>query len=237
MDGSTSTAVPTRPPRSSVTETRAYDLALRLPLSLFYLYMLYMNAPALVERAIVLPADGYPLLSVAQVAARLSFLLFISLIVGVTLMRRRPVAKSPGVGARLVAFSGAWLPLVLPLFSDGEASAAALLISAALIMIGNVLSLWTLLWLGRSFSIMAEARRPVMGGPYARIRHPLYVCEMIAIVGIAIQYFSIYAPVLLAAQVALQLSRMHHEERVLAAAFPDYAAYMSRTNRLIPGLY
>jgi protein-S-isoprenylcysteine O-methyltransferase Ste14 len=118
-----------------------------------------------------------------------------------------------------------------------EPSAAMLLVSATLVMVGNGLSLWTLSWLGRSFSVMPEARRPVTGGPYAYIRHPLYACEQVALVGIALQFFSVYALVVLVAQVALQLGRMHYEERVLAAAFPDYVAYQARTARLIPGVY
>jgi len=36
---------------------------------------------------------------------------------------------------------------------------------------------------------------------------------------------------------ALQLARMHFEERLLSQSFPDYAAYAKRTARLIPHVY
>jgi protein-S-isoprenylcysteine O-methyltransferase Ste14 len=237
MDLSISTTSPSRRQLNAVTETRAYDLALRLPLTVFYIYVLMVSAPMLIETALSLPALGFPILPVAQVVARLAFLLFATLMVGVTVVRRRPVAKSPGIVGRVVALGGACLPLVQPLLPHDEPSAAMLLVSATLVMVGNGLSLWTLSWLGRSFSVMPEARRPVTGGPYAYIRHPLYACEQVALVGIALQFFSVYALVVLVAQVALQLGRMHYEERVLAAAFPDYVAYQARTARLIPGVY
>jgi protein-S-isoprenylcysteine O-methyltransferase Ste14 len=237
MDISIPTTSPSRRHLNALAQTRAYDLVLRLPLAVFYLYVLMVSVPALVETTLSLPALGFPMLPVAQVVARLAFLLFITLMVSVTVLRRRPVAKSPGIAGRLVALGGACLPLVQPLLPHSEPSAAMLLVSAALVMLGNGLALWTLSWLGRSFSVMPEARRPVTGGPYAYIRHPLYACEQIALVGVAVQFFSVYALVLLVAQVALQLGRMHYEERVLAAAFPDYVAYQARTARLIPGLY
>jgi protein-S-isoprenylcysteine O-methyltransferase Ste14 len=221
----------------ALARTRLYDVALRLPLAVFYLYVLIAKTPSLVRVAQSLPALGFPLLPIAQILARLAFLLFITLIAGMTLLRRRPVAKGTGLAGRLVALGGSSLPMILPLLAHGRPTAAMLLASAALTMLGNALSLWTLAWLGRSFSVMPEARRPVMTGPYRRIRHPLYACEQLALAGAVLQFFSVYALALVAAQLALQLGRMGYEERVLAATFPEYAAYRARTARLIPGIY
>jgi len=237
MDVSISTTSPSRGRLDALTQTRLYDLALRLPLALFYLFILIAKTPGLVRLAQSLPEQGYPMLPLAQVLARLAFLMFITLLVGMTLFRRRPVAKTSGIGGRLVALGGCFLPMLLPLLPHAAATVEMLLISAALVMLGNILSLWTLTWLGRSFSIMPEARRPVTSGPYARVRHPLYACEQLALVGAMLQYLSPYSLVLYVAQLALQLGRMRYEERVLAATFPDYAAYQARTARLIPGAY
>jgi protein-S-isoprenylcysteine O-methyltransferase Ste14 len=228
---------PSRWSFEALAQTRLYDVALRLPLALFYLFILIAKTPALVRIVRSLPEHGYPMLPLAQVLARLAFLMFITLIVGMTLFRRRPVAKTAGVGGRLVALGGCFLPMLLPLLPHAPATAEMLLVSAVVVMLGNVLSLWTLSWLGRSFSIMPEARRPVTSGPYARIRHPLYACEQLALLGAMLQFLSPYALLLYAAQLALQLGRMRYEERVLVATFPDYAAYQARTARLIPGVY
>jgi protein-S-isoprenylcysteine O-methyltransferase Ste14 len=231
------TTSPSRRELGALSQTRLYDLALRLPLTVFYLLVLIAKVPPLVHKALSLPALDFPLLPVSQILARVAFLLFITLIVGMTLLRRRPVAKSQGIWGRVLALGASCLPMTLPLLPHAQPSVAMLLASAALVMLGNITALWTLSWLGRSFSVMPEARRAVTAGPYAYVRHPLYVCEQVALVGALLQFFSPYALILLAAQIALQLGRMHHEERVLAAAFPDYVAYKARTARLIPGIY
>ena len=84
---------------------------------------------------------------------------------------------------------------------------------------------------------MPEARRLVTGGPYALVRHPLYAGEAVAVAGLAMQYAAPWSYVILGLQYAFQLWRIVNEERVLRAAFPDYAAYAARTARLIPGVY
>ena len=63
-----------------------------------------------------------------------------------------------------------------------------------------VLALIILTRLGRSFSINAEARRLVTEGPYAVIRHPLYLAEQIALIGVFIEFFSLPAALLIVAQ-------------------------------------
>jgi protein-S-isoprenylcysteine O-methyltransferase Ste14 len=95
-----------------------------------------------------------------------------------------------------------------------------------------------LLHLGKSFSIMAEARTLVTGGPYAIVRHPLYVAEAIATVGVLVGFFSWAAVAIVIVQFACQIQRMRNEEAVLLGTFPvDYARYMARTKRLIPGVW
>ena len=74
-------------------------------------------------------------------------------------------------------------------------------------------------------------------GLYARIRHPLYLGEAIATIGVLLLYRIPAAFALVAIQFCLQLWRMREEEKVLAAAFPEYAEYRQRTARLIPGIY
>ena len=48
----------------------------------------------------------------------------------------------------------------------------------------SVLGVLTLSFLGRSFSVMPEARRLVTTGPYSIVRHPLYLFELLGVVGI-----------------------------------------------------
>jgi hypothetical protein len=66
---------------------------------------------------------------------------------------------------------------------------------------------------------------------------PLYLGEIIAIVGVALQYLSAWALLLLVLVCAIQLQRIKFEERVLLQVFSDYRDYMARTACLVPGVY
>jgi protein-S-isoprenylcysteine O-methyltransferase Ste14 len=84
---------------------------------------------------------------------------------------------------------------------------------------------------------MSEARKLVTGGPYAIVRHPLYLGEETALIGIALQFLSPAALAVLAMQIGFQLYRMRFEEQVMREAFPEYAEYATRVKRLVPGIY
>lgn len=77
----------------------------------------------------------------------------------------------------------------------------------------------------------------VTSGPYAFVRHPLYLGEFVVLFGIALQQLMPWALLLLGVQCMFQFERMKNEERVLARAFPNYEDYIARTARLLPGVY
>ena len=98
-------------------------------------------------------------------------------------------------------------------------------------------AVWAALVLARSISIMPEARRLITTGPYTLVRHPLYLGEIVATAGLALQYLMPWALLLLGLHCMFQFERMRYEERVLAQAFPHYRDYMAQTARLVPGVY
>ena len=110
------------------------------------------------------------------------------------------------------------------------------ILAALLIGVGSLASLLVLWRLGKSFSIMPEARTLVTTGPYAHARHPLYAVEMITIIGMALQFAQPWAAILTALVLTFLVLRTVFEERVLVEAFPDYVAYRAKTARFIPGL-
>jgi protein-S-isoprenylcysteine O-methyltransferase Ste14 len=91
--------------------------------------------------------------------------------------------------------------------------------------------------LGRSFSLIPQARKLVTSGPYAIVRHPLYLVEEAAVAGVLLQYAWFAALPFLVLHVTVQIMRMQLEEKVLQKAFPEYAAYVRHTPRLIPGVW
>jgi protein-S-isoprenylcysteine O-methyltransferase Ste14 len=216
--------------------SRLYDLAMRLPVALYAALPAALQAVGLAGYL----GAGRPEIGAlelgANATARLALFAFLVTMCLITIGRARPTAKSPGWEPRLSALLGSFLSLAFVLFPRHELSAAAATAPAALILVGNALAIYVILHLGRSFSVMAEARRLVTSGPYGVVRHPLYVAEQLAVLGAFLQFASAWTTLLLVGQLLFQLRRMRHEEAVLAAAFPEYAAYRREVPRLVPRL-
>jgi protein-S-isoprenylcysteine O-methyltransferase Ste14 len=102
--------------------------------------------------------------------------------------------------------------------------------------IGVSFSIWSLSHLKRSFGLRAAVRTLVTSGPYGRIRHPLYLGEIIHVTGIAILSATPVGFWLLIPSVALQVVRAKIEERKFLRTLPEYAAYRARTGFLWPRL-
>jgi len=132
---------------------------------------------------------------------------------------------------------GTFLGVGIVLLPPQELPTALYLVSLILVVTGTIFAIWAGLVLGRSISIVPEARRLVTSGPYAIVRHPLYLGEIVALMGVALQYLSAWALLLLFLQFFFQLQRIRNEDRLLSQAFPEYRAYMAKTACLVPGLY
>src|SRR5882762_4571095 len=180
-----------------------------------------------------LPSTVYTL----NIAMRSSVILYLVVIAATVVVRMRPAGKARGIEPRASALIGTFLFTVVVLFPRRELSLTAAAVSTLLTLAGNALAIIVLTQLRGSFSIMAEARQLVTSGVYRYVRHPLYLAEEIALVGVVMQYLSLWTALLLAAQIAFQLRRMHNEEAVLGENFPEYAAYKANAARLLPGIY
>jgi protein-S-isoprenylcysteine O-methyltransferase Ste14 len=179
------------------------------------------------------------LLGWARLISTVSVIGFLVMIAWLTIVRPAPVARAAGLMPRAAAVLGTWLFLVGSPFlaRRTDLGAPLLLAGASLTLLGEVLTLLFLRWLGRSFSIAPEARKLVITGPYRIIRHPLYAAELLAVIGIVLQFASFGALALASLQFGFQVIRMRNEELVLRTAFPEYADYMARTARIIPGVW
>lgn len=165
-----------------------------------------------------------------------ALVLFVTLVVMFT-VRDTPQRAALGLYPRFVAVVGSFLSAGFLLLPLQELSRALYLASLLLIIAGTGFAIYAALFLGRSISILPEARRLVTRGPYALVRHPLYLGEIVALAGIALQYFSPWALLLLGLVWAFQLQRIKYEELVLSQMFPEYGDYRARTARLVPGVH
>ncbi len=186
------------------------------------------------------PADAGALARVtalAHIAYHGSVIFFLLLVTGLIIVRPQPLRKSSGWGPRLTALVGSFLLSFLAVSPHAEPALLRTTSAMILMVGGSAITVAALLALGRSFSIFPEARQLVTRGPYAVVRHPMYLGEILAGLGLTLQVLSEHAVLLFALFLAAQLARMRYEEQILERTFPEYATYKLRTARLIPRLY
>jgi len=96
--------------------------------------------------------------------------------------------------------------------------------------------------LGTNWSVTLELReqhRLITHGVYARVRHPMYTALLLYSAGQALVLPNwVAGPLYLLGMAMLFAFRIGAEERMMLDQFGDqYAAYMARTRRLVPGLW
>lgn len=110
------------------------------------------------------------------------------------------------------------------------------------VLLGDVVAVAAYVWLllavsflGRCFGVLPEARGLVRHGPYGVVRHPVYLGEIGACIGLALAAPSAFDLAMLVVFVGAQLIRMNLEEGALRAAFPGaYDSYAKQVPRIIP---
>jgi protein-S-isoprenylcysteine O-methyltransferase Ste14 len=178
-------------------------------------------------------ADSLMLL---QFASLIFSALFCLLCVWLLLIRDKPVLRAQGVLPRIAALAGTFLAVGMLRLPVPDMSLFQQATIFLLIGLGTAAAIVILARLGKSFSIMPEARTLVTSGAYAYVRHPLYSAEIVIVLGMILQYQQPWALIMGGAVIVLQVIRSLYEERVLSEAFPEYAAYRTRTKRFIPGI-
>ena len=227
----------------ALRRTKFYDLLAAAPLIAWYAFCAAHALPSVSQQIALVKAvrptdpSALPVALLLRTFAHVTTLIFFAILVVMFAIRHIPQRTAPTFSARFAAVAGTFLSVGIVLLPPQELSSAFYLISLILIITGTTFAICASLVLGRSISILPQARRLVTRGPYALVRHPLYLGEIVAVVGVALQYWSTSALLLVTLQCALQLRRMKNEEQVLFQVFPEYRDYMARTARLVPGVY
>jgi protein-S-isoprenylcysteine O-methyltransferase Ste14 len=218
-------------------ETKAYDFLAAMPVIVWYSFSIANMAPAVLRDIVEAQSNGLDVHAAVAVLSRAAGIAFISLALVLLAVRQPPKAKARGLVPRITAFAGAYLMVAVVWLPPQPPSFGLSMLSFALIFGGVCFSIFALSHLGRSFSLMPEARRLVTDGPYAVVRHPLYLGEAVSTLGLMLQYLSPLGVAIVALQLAFQIQRMKNEEAVLGSLFPEYEIYRMQTARLMPGLY
>lgn len=131
-----------------------------------------------------------------------------------------PKARSRGFREIVVPLMGSAFPFFLLLTPPfyGIANDPSLLIAIfAGMTLTTSFTIWALFWLRRSFSLTAEVRELVKGGPYRWVRHPMYLGEIMTAGIVTLWRFSMLNLIFFAVFTGIQLFRAAVEEKKLAA--------------------
>lgn len=114
-------------------------------------------------------------------------------------------------------------------------------VGAMLALTGALLSAWSKRTLGRHFSVhlgVQESHRLITHGPYAVVRHPMYLGIIDYIFGTALVLNDAGLLVLTFAFIILFLFQLRYEEAIFVRHFgDDYRRYQERVPALFPPLW
>ena len=106
-----------------------------------------------------------------------------------------------------------------------------------LVTLAAFLSAASLITLGSRFGVRPALRSLASKGPYALVRHPMYLSYLLADIGYNLQEWSYGTLLLVVAGWVSLIYRLHAEERVLSRD-ARWANYTARVRyRLVPGLW
>ena len=151
------------------------------------------------------------------------------------LVRRPPRAVGRHLGYWLLAAGGTFGGLLFrPTGAHPQWGVDA---GLSLQVAGLVLAITSLAALGRSFGFVAADRGLVTRGPYAVVRHPLYVAYLLIQTGYLLQTVSVRNAIVLALATCCNVGRLIAEERVLSRS-GEYQDYQRRVRwRMLPGIW
>jgi protein-S-isoprenylcysteine O-methyltransferase Ste14 len=160
------------------------------------------------------------------------------LVLGIALTRHAPHALDRSLASNAavtVAYTYPYAQLIYLRWAPGETVSPEA--GLVLVTLAAVLSLGSLLALGRSFGIRPALRELSTRGPYQIVRHPMYLAYITADLGYNLQEWNWGTVGLTLAGWLSLLLRIRAEERVLGqdTGWTKYAA--SVRYRLLPGVW
>jgi len=183
--------------------------------------------------------DGLDRGTAVYLLNRMLTLIFFSFLFVMYMVRGRAVAKDHNPVAVVAAMAGSFVlfSLILIPSSARSENLGVLAASNVCLALGMGQAIYSVAYLRHRFSIVPEARGLVTSGPYRLVRHPIYLGEIVAGMGLVLPTVLGPPAVVFLVFLTAEIVRTYYEERVLRRTYPEYAAYAARTRRLIPFVY
>jgi protein-S-isoprenylcysteine O-methyltransferase Ste14 len=131
------------------------------------------------------------------------------------------------------------VPAVPPAWGEPFATIGRV-VGAALTVIGLLLGGVAFLQLGNNLTVFPKPKEGgwlVQNGAYAIVRHPIYTAVVSGAVGLSLFNQNLPSLILSLGLLVWFDLKSRYEESLLAAKYPDYAAYRARVKKLIPFIY
>lgn len=153
--------------------------------------------------------------------------IYATLIVLLLVDRRTDVAETP-VYQKITAWASALLPLILDVRSQTGWT------TSSLAVLGILLTIWSMLSLGKAFGVAPADRGLTRSGPYCFIRHPMYAGEALVVLAATWGSWSLWNLAILVILLTTVVARIRWEEQ----AFRGYPGYACRVRwRVLPGVW
>jgi protein-S-isoprenylcysteine O-methyltransferase Ste14 len=181
---------------------------------------------------VLLAVVSYRHFAASRSVLSFSILAINALFLGLFLSRRPAQSETPRLSLWLLSLAGTALPLLLrPTGPAGFVGVGVVIQVTGMLMLAA-----SLLSLRRSFAVVPGNRGIREGGLYHIVRHPIYISELITLLGAVMVSPTVANWIIWLCECALQFARACAEEDFLAAD-PVYRAYRARVPyRLVPGL-
>jgi protein-S-isoprenylcysteine O-methyltransferase Ste14 len=221
-----------------MNERMAFLFGRALPLAVFGFLVAIQGELAVggVQRALLGDLDRAQSMYLIN---RILTLAFFTFLLGIYAVRSRAIASDHNPLAVIAALVGSFILYGLWLVPGPDRSTDIWVLTASdmLLACGMIWAIYSLSYLRNRFSIVPEARGLVVSGPYELVRHPIYLGEITAGLGLVLPTLLSLHMVIFAVFLGAQVGRTYYEERILRRSYPEYAEYSRHTHRLLPFLF
>jgi protein-S-isoprenylcysteine O-methyltransferase Ste14 len=148
-----------------------------------YNWLTFYNA---IQHATPLYSQGFYGLVLLIMTSTCASAVYLTLAGAILLFLKRPISRFTTIAPNLVAILAMFTAYLFLLMPHGSLIPVNVYIALCLVACGILVTTTSLLFLRRAFSVTPQARVLVTTGPYSIVRHPMYVGNILSLLGLAL---------------------------------------------------